>query len=146
MSAIPSALDTASKRWLAVLAVVFLASVALLARSFLNASFSPEEKTITIEPRASGRTEPVSTRSEPAWDRLQAVPEAEPNQPDGRASPFAALSAAKARDNPALIQERVHQQAEYLRKLIADGKLPESLGPLTKEQVDEMEKKGILIE
>jgi hypothetical protein len=147
MSAIPGFLDTSSKRWLAVLAAVFLASAAILAHSFLNASSATAENTITVEPKAARATEEPAARAEPAWDSLQATHEVEYKQPDGsRASPFAALDVKEARDNPVVIQARVHQQAEYLRKQIADGTLPKSLGNLTKEQVDEMEKKGVMIE
>jgi hypothetical protein len=146
MSALPQSLDTAFKRWFAVLAVVFLASLGILTRSFINASLPPAENAITVEPRAPRTTEQVTTRNEPAWDNLQAVHEVEPTHPDGRVSPFAALDAAEARDDPAKMQERVHQQAEYLRNLIVKGQLPRGLGHLTKERVDEMEKKGIMID
>jgi hypothetical protein len=43
-------------------------------------------------------------------------------------------------------QKVVHEQAEYLRNLISQGKLPDTTGNLTKEQVDEMERKGITLE
>ena len=66
--------------------------------------------------------------------------------PPVRVSPFAAQDAARVSNDPIAAQNRVHLQAEYLRKLIADGKVPKGLGNLTKERVDEMEKKGILIE
>ena len=101
MSATPSALDTASKRWLAVLVVVFLASIAILARSFVKTT----ENIITLEPRASGATEQVATRTEPVWDNPQTVHEVEQTQPVGRISPFAAWDVAEARDNPALPPE-----------------------------------------
>lgn len=146
MRAIPTFLDTASKRWLAGLGAVFLATVVMLARAFFSAAFPSAETAITAEPRAPHPTEQVTARAEPTWESLQVNHEAEQKQPDSRVSPFAAQDAAEARDNPVIIQQRVHQQAEYLRKQIANGTLPESLGHLTKEQVDEMEKKGLMIE
>jgi hypothetical protein len=43
-------------------------------------------------------------------------------------------------------QQAVHQQAEYLRTLISQGKSTPGYGNLTKEQVDQMEQKGVLIQ
>ncbi len=144
MSAIPWFLDTPSKRWLSVLAVAFLASAALMVRSFVNAAFPQEEKTVTVEPRVSVVTEHVSPRPEPVWDNPREVRENQPAPTDGRVSPFAAEDAIKARDNPVIIQQRIHRQADYLRNLIAKGELPKGFGNLTKEKVDEMEKQGIM--
>ena len=46
----------------------------------------------------------------------------------------------------AAIKEVVHHQAEYLRSLVKQNKLPDAYGHLTLEQIDEMEKNSILIE
>lgn len=60
-------------------------------------------------------------------------------------SPFdRQIVAPKSRDQ--VQKEMARQQADYLRKLIANGKLPAGLGNLTKEDVDEMEKNGIVIQ
>jgi hypothetical protein len=141
MSAIPWFLDTASKRWLAVLAVALLVSMAMIVRAFVNASFHQEEKTVTVEPQVSVVTEPVSTRTEPVWDNPGEVHETQLAPTDGRVSPFKTqVSAAEAS------RDEVHRQAEYFRKIMVNGKLPACYGSLTQAQVDEMEKKGITIQ
>lgn len=141
MSTIPRFLDTASKRWLAVLAMAFLVSTAMILRAFVDASFRQEEKKVTVEPRVSAVTETVSTRAEPAWDNPGEVHETLPAPTDGRVSPFAAQDAAVGAND-----KQVHRQAEYFRKIMVNGKLPACYGSLTKEQIDEMEKKGITIQ
>jgi hypothetical protein len=40
----------------------------------------------------------------------------------------------------------VHHQAEDLRSMVKQNKLPAGYGHLTLEQIDEMEKNGIVIE
>ena len=141
MSAIPWFLDTVSKRWLAVLAVAVLVSMAMIVRAFVNASFHQEEKTVTVEPRVPVVTEPVSTRTEPVWDNPGEVHETQLAPTDGRVSPFKAQGASVGAAG-----EEVHKQAEYFRKIMVNGKLPACYGSLTKAQVDEMEKKGITIQ
>jgi len=147
MSTIPWSLDTPAKRWLALLAVAFVVSVGVLVHSFFDTLFPQERKAEVAQPRASEVPEPVHVRTEPVWNsppRMGAIEETP--APPVRVSPFAAQDAARVSNDPIAAQNRVHLQAEYLRKLIADGKVPKGLGNLTKEKVDEMEKKGILIE
>jgi hypothetical protein len=40
----------------------------------------------------------------------------------------------------------VHHQAEDLRSMVKQNKLPEALGHITLEEIDEMEKNGVVIE
>ena len=147
MDAIFSSLDTPAKRWLALLAVAFLVSVGVLVHSFFDTLFPQEQKAEVAQLRASEVPEPVHVRTEPEWTsppRMGATEETP--APPVRVSPFAAQDAARISNDPIAAQNRVHQQAEYLRKVIASGRVPKALGNLTKEKVDEMEKKGILIE
>ena len=114
--------------------------------SFLNV-LSPPEKTVVAQQPVAEVREPVHVRSEPVWNSPPQLGATEETPaPPVRVSPFAAQDAARVSNDPIAARNRVHLQAEYLRKLIADGKVPKALGNLTKEQVDEMEKKGILIE
>ena len=64
-----------------------------------------------------------------------------------RVSPFDSRDKLLTKKDEMVAQQKmVHFQAEYLRTLIAKGKLPAGLGHLTKEQVDEMEKNGETIQ
>ena len=146
MSTISWSLDTPAKRWLALLAVAFVVSVGVLVHSYFDTLFPPEQ-TVVAQQRPAEVPEPVHVRSEPVWNSPPPIGTTEETPaPPVRVSPFAAQDAARVSNDPIAAQNRVHLQAEYLRKLIADGKVPKGLGNLTKEKVDEMEKKGILIE
>jgi hypothetical protein len=140
-------MDTDSKRLLAILATVFLVSVAMLAHSFVNA-LSPTEGNIVVDQKpATATTSQARTRSEPAWSNPQQIAAAEPRETAVRVSPFEGKNKLLTkRDELAAQQAEVHRQADYLRKLIAAGKLPAGYGHLTKEQVDEMEKNGETIQ
>ena len=144
MRAIPWSLDTSAKRWLALLAGVFLLSVAVLVHSFLNA-LPPQEQIVVAQPPAAAAPKPVHVRNEPSWDSSQPVGQVEQSQVVDRVSPFDSQKPPPAKRDPAVYQEMVHHQADYLRTLIADGKLPARFGHLTKEQIDEMEKNGEMI-
>ena len=146
MSAISWSLDTAAKRWLALLALVFVVSVGVLVHSFLDALSPQEQKADVAQPRASVVLEPVHVRTEPAWNSPQPVETVKQSPVGERVSPFDTQPATVRRKaDPVVHQQMVHQQADYLRNLIAAGRLPKGLGNLTKEKVDEMEKKGDLI-
>ena len=146
MNGIPSFLDTPAKRWLTAMAAAFLLCVTVLVHSFLNAQ-APEEVVVTA-PAPSAPVVVEHVRNAPAWNNSQQTPRAQRSQEAVRVSPFAAEDAAaeKQKKNPVADQEAVHVQADYLRKLIAKGALPKGLGDLTKEQVDQMEKDGVMIE
>jgi hypothetical protein len=147
MNAIPNTTDDGSKRWLKVLAVAAAASVIFLTYSFVRALSPAQPSVVAPQKPTPAPTEEAVTRTEPDWNGAAAAQVAEGTQaPVSRPDPFAAQNAAAAKNDPVVFRKAVHQQAEYLRKLIAEGKLPGGYGNLTKEQVDEMEKKGLLIE
>ncbi len=139
-------LDTDSKRWLAVLGAACLVSMAMLGHSFMNALSPVEENSVTIQ-KPAATTDEARTRSEPAWSAPQQIAATENHEAAVRVSPFDGKNRLLTKkDEIAAQQEEVHRQADYLRKLIADGKLPAGLAPLTKEQVDEMERNGETIQ
>jgi hypothetical protein len=149
MNAIPSSIDTGSKRWLIVLGAAVLVSVVILARSFVSTLFPSKEVTVAVS--ASARTEETVTRTEPDWNSAHAVQTGPVTQtPASKPDPFAAKYAAEAKaaaaHDPVAHQQAVHQQAEYLRNLISQGKPTPGFGKLTNEQVNQMEQKGILIQ
>ena len=139
-----SIFDTPAKRWLAVLAGAFVLTVAVLMHLSFNAT-TPMERAEVKQPQAEA-AETVQTRVEPVWTNPEPMPEMPRPVPPAKPSPFEAQDKATVANDPLAMQRRVHMQAEYLRQLIADGKLPRGLGNLTKEQVDEMERKGILVQ
>ena len=61
--------------------------------------------------------------------------------PPVRTSPFAAEENDKQQ-----AQQALQTQAKYFQKVMVNGRLPASLGSLTKEQVDDLQKKGLIIE
>jgi len=143
MSAIPWSMDASSKRWLIVLGAAVLVSIIILTHSFINALFSSKEETVAV----SVRSEEAVARTEPDWNSTQAghVPQTMTTRPDPFAAKYAAEAKAATAHDPVAHQQAVHQQAEYFRALISQGKLPECYGKLTKEQVDQMEKNGVMI-
>ena len=143
MNAISRSIDAHSKRWLVVLAVTVSASIAFVAYSFVQ-TLSPPEPSVVAPPKPTpAPTQEAVTRSEPNWNTAQVVPGSQAAAT--HADPFAAQYAVAAAHDPVVHQRDVHRQAEYLRNLISQGKLPQGLGGLTKQQVDEMEQKGITI-
>jgi hypothetical protein len=146
MSAIPWSMDASSKRWLAALGVVALVSLSILTRSFCIVLFPTKPEPVAAQTSTPARE--AVARTEPAWNTTTPSRSAEdPQDTPPRVSPFAAqeAAAAAAKAHELSAQQAVHRQAEYLRNLISQGKLPQGFGNLTKEQVDEMEKKGITI-
>ena len=140
-------LATDSKRWLAVLAAACLVSVAMLAHSFRRALSPAEENSAAVQKPATAATNEARTRSEPAWTSPQQIAATENHEEAIRVSPFDGKNKLLTKtDKLAAQQAEVHRQAEYLRGLIAAGKLPAGLGHLTKEQVDEMERMGTTIQ
>ena len=138
-------LDSTAKRWLAILAVVSLASIAFLTHSFMKVLAPEEENTAVTQQPASDEPSQISANSEPSWMNPRQVGRVEESQNSNPDSPFdKQISAPKSHDE--VHKEMVRNQADYLRKLIANGKVPTGLGKLTKEQVDEMEKNGIVIQ
>ena len=144
-------LDTDSKRWLAVLAAACLVSVAMLAHSFMKALSPAEENSAAVQKPATAATNEARTRSEPAWTSPQQIAATENHEEAIRVSPFDGKNKLLTKKDEVAAQQaaqqaEVHREADYLRKLIAAGKLPVGYGHLTKEQVDEMEKNGETIQ
>jgi cytoskeletal protein RodZ len=145
MEAILELFDTSAKRWLAVLVVSVLVSIVILGRAFMNA-LAPQENTVTAEQSTSSGTEEVQSRSRPAGDSQVQAQVQEESPAVERVSPFDNQRPTTApKNDPVVHQQIVHQQCDYLRQLIAAGKLPKGFGNLTKEQVDDMENKGVTI-
>jgi hypothetical protein len=143
MSTMTRTPETTSKWWLIGLAAAVLVSLAVLAHSFLS-TFSPTEEHIEkVQRPASEATRSVVTRTEPAWDGAQSAGGIAENQlaPAKRTSPFEAEENTEQQARAAL-----QTQAKYFQKVMVNGKLPASLGSLTKEQVDDLQKKGLIIE
>jgi hypothetical protein len=146
MEAILDFFDTNAKRWLGVLTAAFLVSVVFLTRSFMNV-LAPDESAVPVQQSTSAETGQVQSKADSSWGGQS---QAHPHEPEeipvfSRVSPFDNDRPSVVKVDPVARQEVVHQQAEYLRQLIAAGKLPKGFGNLTKEQVDEMEKKGVTI-
>jgi len=148
MNAISPPTDNDSKRWLTVLAVAAAVSIAFVAYSFVK-TLSPSEASVVApqKPASAPAEEPV-TKNEPDWNAAQAVQGSQvaATRVDPFAAQYAAAAKAAAANDPIARQKVVHQQAEYLRNLISQGKPTDGFGNLTKEQVDEMERKGVTIE
>jgi LAS superfamily LD-carboxypeptidase LdcB len=145
MSPASSSLDATSKRLLAALALAILISVVILARSFINV-FSPSEQ-ISPQTQQSARdpAKTVSSVTEPQWiSPQQSHNHAE--QPADKESPFKDSVFGTPKNDAAVRKEMVHMQAENLRAMVKQNKLPKAYGDLTTERIDEMEKNGIIIE
>ena len=142
MSAAPS-IDATSKRWLTVLALAIVASVAILAYSFLKALSPLEEKSVKTQQPATDQAQEVPTGDQEAWNhpqQFQAVQE----QPTVTSFPPSDAEVRKKKEAARVAM--VHHQAEDLRSMVKQNKLPAGYGHLTLEQIDEMEKNGIVIE
>ncbi len=138
MDAILDLFDTNAKRWLAVLVASVLISIVFLERAFLNA-VTPQENVVTAGSATSGESEDTQSKSGSGSQTQESMTFV-------RVSPFDNQSPKTVpKDDPVVHQQIVHQEAEYLRQLIAAGKLPKGFGNLTKEQVDDMEKRGVTI-
>ncbi len=146
MSTTVSSVDATSKRWLVALAVAFLAAVAVLIYSFISAFSAPEKSDAKTQPAVTDKPGEVRIVHQPEWSRPQAFHAVE--EPPATTSPLpsADSDATKPKQDEAAREQMVHQQAEYLRSLVKQNKLPKAYGHLTVEKVDEMEKKGIVIQ
>lgn len=145
MSPASSSLDATSKRLLAALALAILISVVILTRSFFNALSPSEDKSIETQQSTPNPAKKVTAVAQPEWTTSQ------PSHPgDGqgadRGSPFKNSDFPTPKNDAAVRKEMVHNHAEDLRAMVKQNKLPKSFGHLTMEQIDEMEKNGIVIE
>ncbi|MGD0016358.1 MAG: hypothetical protein ABSC38_02415 [Verrucomicrobiia bacterium] len=130
MSATKVPLDSSSKWSLAALAAAIVISVVIIVRSF-------------IEPVSPLRKVDDSVRPTPA----QRPPAVEPVLYPAQQAPTAPVFSQSAETPDAAQQkvihmESVHKQAEYFRQLVAKHSKTASLP--TPEQIDEMEKNGLL--
>lgn len=144
MSATPS-IDATSKRWLTVLALAIVASVAILAHSFLKALSPLDEKSVKTQQPATDEAKEVRTDSPEAWNHSQQFQTVQ-EQPATTSFPSRDSGTEARKKSEAARQAMVHHQAEYLRSMVKQNTLPGGYGHLTLEQIDEMEKNGIVIE
>jgi hypothetical protein len=145
MSPASSSLDATSKRLLAALALAVLISVVILTRSFINALSPPEDKSIETRQSAPDPAKKVTAAAQPEWITPQQSHPGDGQRAD-MGSPFKNSDFPTPKNDAAARQEMVHRQAENLRAMVRQNKLPKSFGHLTTEQIDEMEKNGIIIE
>jgi hypothetical protein len=141
-----SSMDVTSKRWLVVLALVFLGSTAFLGQAFIKALSSPSEDNVAVQPPSHESSREAFAKSEPTWivpPEIRALDERQTAA--GVISTDIKEKPVRKRDEAAA-KEAVRSQAEYLRTLVKQNKLPDAYGHLTLEQIDEMEKSNILIE
>ena len=143
----PQSMDADSKRWLTFLAVTAAVSVVLAAYAFVKTLSPPQQSVAEPQKPTPAQTDGATVNSSLDWSTARAGhgSEAATTREDPFAAQDAAAAKAAAKNDPAAAQEAVHREAEYLRNLISQGKLPGSYGNLTKEQVDQMEKDGIMI-
>ena len=146
MNTTGTSMDATSKRWLVALAIAFLAGVAALTHSFMKAFSAAEQSDTNLQPAVTDRTEEVHTFSQPAWIHPQEFHAAEEHQAATSPSVSDGSEATPCKKNETVREEMVHKQAECLRSLVKQNKLPAAYGHLTLDQIDDMEKKGIVIE
>ena len=137
----PDSFDGNSKRLLAALACAMVIAVIILTRSFI-ALLAPPEPGITDSQKATTPVVKANTEFPSAW-YAQAQ--------DSSTAPKHITSVKRDEFDPPkndaeIRQAMVHRQADDLRKMVKQNKLPASLGHLTLEQIDEMEKNGIVIQ
>ena len=143
-----SMMDADSKRWLVFLAITAVASAIFMTYAFVKTLSAPQQSVAATQNPTPASTQEEAATREPDWNAAQGERQgslAATTRPDPFAAQEAAAAKAAARNDPVAAQQAVHRQAEYFRTLISEGKLPECYGKLTKEQVDEMEKKGLMI-
>jgi hypothetical protein len=147
MNAFSESIDNGSKRWLMVLGVAVSASIIYLAYAFVKTLLPTEPSVVLSQKPSPAPAEQAVTRSEPDWNSAQEVQRAQAaaTRTDPFAAQYAAAAKAAAKNDPVAAQQAVHREAEYLRTLISQGKLPGAYGNLTIEQVDQMEKNGVMI-
>ena len=130
MSAINVPLDSSSKWSLAALATAIVVSVVIVVRSFIEPVSPPPKVDDSVRPTAAQRPPAV----EPVLYPAQQAPTATvfPQSTE-------TLSAAQQK---AIYMKSVHEQAESYRQLVANHSKTASLPTL--QQIDEMEKNGLL--
>jgi len=140
-------MDTASRRWLIALAIAFFVAAAMLTHSFMNAFSAPERGDAKVQPVGADRPEEIHTVSQPEWIHPQEFQGVEQRHaPTDDAITSDSRDTTTREKSETLREKMVHKQAESLRSLVKQNKLPAAYGHLTLDQIDDMEKKGIVIE
>lgn len=138
-------LDPVSKRWLTVLAIAMLISIIVLARSFINAFSPPQSVKTDLQSSAQTPSAASTTPATSQWNGPSPFSSSD-QQPIHIQSSFKRTESATPQNDAAARKEMVRVQAENLRTMVKQNKLPKSFGNLTLEKIDEMEKNGIIIE
>jgi hypothetical protein len=143
VSATSSSLDASSKWWLMVFAVAAVVTIVVLARSFFSALAPPQEVVNKLQQSPPVRT--VHAISQPVWDAGQQSRSTgySDNIPP---SPPSERKAGAAWVTPTNWAGIVHTQAEYLRKQAEESKDPSDVKRMALERIDEMEKRGVLVQ
>ena len=145
MSQASSSLDTMSKGLLAALALAILVSIVILTRSFISVLSPSEQTTVQTQQSAQEPARTVSSGTESEWISSQQSRSSAEQSAD-QVSRFKHDGLSNPRNDAAAREAMVHMQAENLRNLARQNKLPEAYGNLTPKRIDEMEKNGIIIE
>ena len=130
MSATKVPLDSSSKWALAALAAAIVISVVIIVRSFIEPVSLPPKVDDSVRPTAAQRPLAIDPVLYPA----QQAPTT-PVFPQTTETPDAA-------QQKVIYMKSVHEQAEYFRQLVA--KHPKTASLPTPQQIDEMEKNGLL--
>ena len=141
-----SSIETSSKCWLALLGLVFLVSVLFLARSFMKVIFPPRENPVMVQQPQGEGAEKTYNKNELVWSSPQEPRGFEDHRSSTLASALVTNDVMAAKRIEAAREEMVRRQAQSLRTMVKENKLPDGLGHLTLDRIDEMEKKGIVIE
>ena len=125
-----------------VFAVAAVVTIGVLAHSFLSDLAPPKEEVVKLQPTVTAQTH---TSSRQTWDAAQQ------NRSTGYPNKIAPTPAVERRATNALATptnwvKTVHMQAEDLRKKAAESGDSDDAKRRTLEQIDEMEKNGLLIQ
>ena len=125
MSAIRALIYDDSKRWLAILAVTAAASVIFVAYSFIQTLAPPEPTVVAPQKSTPALTEGAVTSASRSWNAAQVS-----TGFTSRCYPSGSVRCPVRRcgcQRSGCESKEVHRQADYLRNLISQGKLPEGL-------------------
>jgi len=130
-----------NKNLLVVLGLALVFALTMLGYVVYRMLYAAEERSVAIETDSPAQVERTVTQTQSQWT----PPPAPPSNLQRKAAPVDDDPAALPINKEARDRQIVHQQAETLRQMIRENRLPRSYGNLTLERVDEMEKKGICI-
>jgi hypothetical protein len=145
MKSIWTSLDASSKRWLVLFALATISTVGVLVHSFFSAVAPPNG--FVGRPQRSPSVRAVETRA----SSLPARNSEQQNRSTGYPNKVVTTAPNERPAPPVWVKpsnwaEMVHTEAEYLRKRSAESQDPGGIDRLTPERIDEMEKKGVIIE